>query len=189
MKIASWGAGRFSHTERRQKLRPLRTTSARRSIWRVSTRGSVASKRRSRFRWKRSWTRSDVSPTSGPRRVRSTAGLHPGSRVFQGMAIVAAALALSLAVACSVRKPPRTGTFGQDVYRHNCALCHGVDAGGADGPPLIDRQRSTEEVAAVVRSGGPRMPSFEGRLADPEITAVAEYVSNITRAAGPPTTP
>lgn len=105
------------------------------------------------------------------------------------MAIVAAVLALSAAVGCSVRKPPRTGTFGEDVYRQNCALCHGIDAGGADGPPLIDRQRSPEEVAAVVRSGGAKMPSFEGRLADSEITAVAEYVSRITRAVHPPGTP
>lgn len=91
-----------------------------------------------------------------------------------------ALLALVAVYACSIQRPPRVGSLGEDVYRQNCALCHGINGGGADGPSLIDRPRTPDEVEKIVREGRGRMPAFGNRLPDSELTAVAEYVAGLS---------
>ena len=61
-----------------------------------------------------------------------------------------------------------------------CGGCHTLEAAGSTGttgPNLDDLQPSQDQVAEQVRSGGGVMPSFEDRLSDDEIDAVAQYVS------------
>lgn len=68
---------------------------------------------------------------------------------------------------------------GQVVFVRNCATCHKLEAAGSVatvGPDLDALQPSAEKVEAFVRNGSGVMPSFEGRLSDSEIEAVAEYV-------------
>ena len=48
---------------------------------------------------------------------------------------------------------------------------------GQIGPNLDDLKPDAATVEAKVRSGGGGMPSFDGRLSDAEITAVAKYVA------------
>jgi cytochrome c5 len=91
-----------------------------------------------------------------------------------------ALLALVAVYACSIQRPPRVGSLGEDVYRQNCALCHGINGAGADGPSLIDRPRTAEEVEKIVREGRGRMPAFGNRLPESELTAVAEYVAGLS---------
>lgn len=87
----------------------------------------------------------------------------------------------SVAASCSVPPPGRGATTSEDLYRQNCALCHGINGGGAQGPPLIDRPRTPQEVAAQMRSGRGEMPSFADKLSAEEITAVAQYASDLSR--------
>jgi quinoprotein glucose dehydrogenase len=67
------------------------------------------------------------------------------------------------------------------VYQTNCANCHGDDRAGA--PPQIPAltglsgHRTAQEIAAVIRAGAGRMPSFPNLSAN-DVTAVAQYVLN-----------
>jgi mono/diheme cytochrome c family protein len=71
---------------------------------------------------------------------------------------------------------------GQAVFASaGCAGCHTLAAAGANGttgPDLDQAAPDAAAVAAIVRSGGGTMPSFQGRLSDAEIQAVAQYVAD-----------
>ncbi len=63
-----------------------------------------------------------------------------------------------------------------------CGGCHTLKAAGASGtvgPNLDQLQPSAAAVSQIVRSGGGIMPSFSGKLSDPQIMAVASYVSTV----------
>ncbi|MGH9244452.1 MAG: c-type cytochrome [Acidimicrobiales bacterium] len=69
------------------------------------------------------------------------------------------------------------GQAGDVVYADSCASCHGREGGGGIGPSLEDVD-DVELVITTVTDGRGGMPSFEGRLQEAEIEAVAEYVVN-----------
>lgn len=69
---------------------------------------------------------------------------------------------------------------GRSVFTANCASCHTLadaDASGNVGPNLDDVKPNENTVAAAVKAGRGAMPSFDGKLSEDEISAVAEYVS------------
>lgn len=69
---------------------------------------------------------------------------------------------------------------GAAVYEGNCAVCHGDDGEGGEGPRLVGYER-LEFVSATVGQiieGGAYMPPFGPRLDDAEIAAVATYIRN-----------
>ncbi len=92
-----------------------------------------------------------------------------------------AAGVVALAGSCRVPPPARGATVGEDLYRANCAICHGVNGGGAEGPPIIDRSRTPSEIESIVRSGRGQMPSFAEKLSDEQIAAIAQYASDLSR--------
>ena len=65
------------------------------------------------------------------------------------------------------------------TYQTNCANCHGDDRAGAPPQiPALDQlsgRKTATEIAAVVRQGAGRMPSFPNLSAD-DITAVTQYL-------------
>ena len=66
---------------------------------------------------------------------------------------------------------------GEDVYRRNCASCHGETGGGGFGPSMVgvaDRLALDDHVA-VVRDGRGRMPAWGSSLDPEEIEAVVDY--------------
>jgi quinoprotein glucose dehydrogenase len=71
------------------------------------------------------------------------------------------------------------GNSARRIYQTNCANCHGDDRSGA--PPQIPAltgmggRKSPQEIAAVIRQGAGRMPSFPN-LSPADVTAVAQYV-------------
>ena len=68
---------------------------------------------------------------------------------------------------------------GRQVYLTNCAVCHGDAMAGA--PPSIPSlaalrgQRTEAQIAAVVRTGAGRMPSYPNLKAE-DVAALAKYV-------------
>ncbi|MGH9630082.1 MAG: PQQ-binding-like beta-propeller repeat protein, partial [Bryobacteraceae bacterium] len=79
-----------------------------------------------------------------------------------------------------VEKPEVRGRLsGRDLYRRNCANCHGADLLGnpPEFPPLVrlDEKYSGSEVAAIVRTGAGRMPGF-AHLENQGIRAVVQYI-------------
>lgn len=71
---------------------------------------------------------------------------------------------------------------GEAVFASaGCGSCHTFEPAGASGsvgPDLGETDLNEDEIRAVVTNGRGGMPSFEGRLSDAEIAAVAEYVAS-----------
>jgi cytochrome c oxidase cbb3-type subunit 3 len=71
---------------------------------------------------------------------------------------------------------------GKRLYAaYNCAPCHGVNGGGAIGPPLIDDKwiygAAADQIYATISQGRPNgMPSFGGHLPTQQIWQLVAYV-------------
>lgn len=71
--------------------------------------------------------------------------------------------------------------LGADIYRVNCAECHGANGEGAEkGIPLTKghalHHSEAEHVKQVTFGEGEKMPAFKGKLSDDEIRAVVKFV-------------
>lgn len=73
-----------------------------------------------------------------------------------------------------------TASEGENVFARECAGCHGSKGEGAlEGPSLqsvLDDQAAIAGVAGIVRDGYGEMDSFQGKLTEDQIKAVADYV-------------
>src|ERR1700761_5771833 len=76
--------------------------------------------------------------------------------------------------------PPPPGSPGEKIYQNQCSMCHGINRAGS--PPSVPALRGIEgiltdqEIAATIRSGKGRMPSFNG-LSDQEVESVVHYLT------------
>ena len=71
------------------------------------------------------------------------------------------------------------GANGTKVFQANCGSCHTLSSAGTSGqvgPNLDDTSLDASGIESIVRSGSGAMPSFDGRLSDKEIKAVAAFV-------------
>lgn len=72
-----------------------------------------------------------------------------------------------------------TASRGEQIYRQQCAVCHGVNRTGSPPtfPSLVDVERrlGAEEITAVIQYGSGRMPSFTD-LDDSDIAALLDYL-------------
>jgi mono/diheme cytochrome c family protein len=69
---------------------------------------------------------------------------------------------------------------GEPLYARNCAVCHGADGGGGEGPTLVGNANLTyiSSIATQVIYGGAYMPPFANRFTNREIAALATFVRN-----------
>jgi mono/diheme cytochrome c family protein len=70
---------------------------------------------------------------------------------------------------------------GAALFKSSCGSCHTLSAAGTSGqvgPNLDGVSLSASEIESVMRGGRGAMPSFEGKLSDAEIAAVASYVAD-----------
>jgi cytochrome c6 len=70
---------------------------------------------------------------------------------------------------------------GREVYRRNCATCHGLHGYGYEGifPPLRDNPNVTGPAVNTIMPvvfGRGAMPGFAGLLDDDEIAVVVSYI-------------
>jgi mono/diheme cytochrome c family protein len=99
-----------------------------------------------------------------------------------GAFVVATALVLA---ACGSSEPEATPSDpvlarGQEIYRKNCASCHGSKGGGGSGVKLAgvvaSRYPNIEDHETVIRDGiEPGMPGWGDRLSPEDIEAVARW--------------
>jgi mono/diheme cytochrome c family protein len=71
---------------------------------------------------------------------------------------------------------------GKQIFSQNCAGCHTLKdakASGQVGPNLDDLKPDEPTTERQVANGGGAMPAFKGQLSDPQIKAVAQYVSSV----------
>jgi mono/diheme cytochrome c family protein len=79
---------------------------------------------------------------------------------------------------------------GADTFKTKCLMCHGAD-GTANTPagkafkaasfkdPMVTT-KSNEELAAIIKSGKDKMPSFKDKLTDDQINAVIAYIRKLS---------
>ena len=81
--------------------------------------------------------------------------------------------------------PQPAGSLGEKVYQGQCSACHGMDRAGA--PPAVPALEGIEgiltddEIAAIIRQGRGRMPSFNS-LSDEQVRAVVRYLTKAATA-------
>jgi cytochrome c oxidase cbb3-type subunit 3 len=74
---------------------------------------------------------------------------------------------------------------GAELFKANCARCHGDDAKGGKGPDLTSEKRqskwkdSDEKLVNKITKGGFIMPKFGKKLKPEEIKAIADYVRSL----------
>jgi quinohemoprotein ethanol dehydrogenase len=69
---------------------------------------------------------------------------------------------------------------GAAVWSDNCAGCHGLDGGGANGGPSLvgnEQAMDPERVRAQVANGGGGMPAFKDTLSEQQIDDVTAHVT------------
>ena len=75
---------------------------------------------------------------------------------------------------------------GQTIYFYKCWMCHNAgsrdgDASGLVGPSLENvatRLKTDEALAAKIRAGGPRMPSFRHTFNDADVADLISYLKS-----------
>lgn len=77
-------------------------------------------------------------------------------------------------------------TKGRGLYSENCAMCHGMEGEGVDGPPLNDRpfltETADETIFSVISSGVPstEMPAWNqahgGPFTDEQVKQVVAFL-------------
>jgi cytochrome c oxidase cbb3-type subunit III len=83
---------------------------------------------------------------------------------------------------------------GKKLYSaYNCNGCHSAGGGGM-GPPLMDEEwiygGSPEQIVATLIQGRPNgMPSFRGKIPEPQMWQLAAYVRNLSEEAKKNATP
>jgi len=94
-----------------------------------------------------------------------------------------------------VRSPYQDNAWGMGEGKrlysaYNCAPCHGVNGGGAIGPPLIDDKwiygARPDQIYATISQGRPNgMPSFGGHLPSEQIWQLVAYVEAMSGQTSP----
>ena len=75
---------------------------------------------------------------------------------------------------------------GKRLYAaYNCAPCHGLNGGGAIGPPLMDDKwiygAQPDQIYATISQGRPNgMPSFGGHVPNQQIWQLVAYVESMS---------
>jgi cytochrome c oxidase cbb3-type subunit 3 len=92
--------------------------------------------------------------------------------------------------AAEVKSPYQQNAWGMGEGKRlysafNCAPCHGVNGGGAIGPPLIDDKwiygAQADQIYATISQGRPDgMPSFGGHIPTQQIWQLVAYVQSMS---------
>ena len=100
------------------------------------------------------------------------------------MAIAVLAFAIGGSLNASAQSDAAT------IYKQKCASCHGADGKGSaagtklgvkdfSDPALV--KQSDEEFARVIKEGKGKMPKFEGKLTDDQITILVKYIRTLQK--------
>lgn len=80
---------------------------------------------------------------------------------------------------------PTRDVSGKDLFKANCARCHGDTGGGGKGPNLTSEKRqakwkeSDDKLVKKIGGGGFGMPKFTKKLTPDEIKAIATYIRSL----------
>jgi mono/diheme cytochrome c family protein len=86
----------------------------------------------------------------------------------------------------SKEEPPpaqqETKQNGQAEFDRVCKVCHGPEARGDAGPPLVPFTREYEELLGIVREGAGQMPPISARqLPDEGVAQIVVYLKSLSQ--------
>ncbi len=96
-------------------------------------------------------------------------------------------------LACGVITICSSSAVAQDAaatYKAKCAMCHGADGKGSPmGIKMGTRDFTSDDVqkqsdaqlAEVIAKGKGKMPAYDGKLKDTEITGLVAYIRGLTK--------
>jgi cytochrome c6 len=100
-----------------------------------------------------------------------------------------AILALFLAAPLLSHAQKSKAGDGEAIFQQQCAGCHGPDGKAqtdtgkslhaADLTAADAQGRSEAQLAAFIKKGKGKMPSFDGKLSDDDLQAVAAYIKTL----------
>lgn len=99
---------------------------------------------------------------------------------FAGYFICIAAIAGSLSACGSNEAKGNASTDAETIYKQNCLSCHGAELQGKIGPSLkqIGGSLTKQEITDILHNGKGGMPSFEKRLDQTQIDALAAWLAD-----------
>lgn len=69
---------------------------------------------------------------------------------------------------------------GYELFKLNCAHCHGSDARGDEGPDLHGVTKSDARIASIIKNGiKGEMPKFGAKLTDTDVRALIVFVRSL----------
>jgi cbb3-type cytochrome c oxidase subunit III len=77
---------------------------------------------------------------------------------------------------------------GGDLFKQNCAMCHGVDGKGYAAlktpdftDPKVQASLTDKEIVEIIKNGkkGTAMPAFANRLSDDQIQSLVKYIRSL----------
>lgn len=79
----------------------------------------------------------------------------------------------------SIPATPADAKGAEDMYKSNCASCHGDQMQGGVGPNLqkVGGSLSTTQIYNQIIKGGGVMPPFKGKLTDEQIVNLTSWLS------------
>ena len=96
---------------------------------------------------------------------------------------------LVLAACLAVASSAFAAADGAAVFKAKCAMCHGADGSASTGvgksmglKPLRTpevQKISNADLTALVSTGKGKMPAYQGKLSNDEISAVVKYVKTL----------
>ena len=93
-----------------------------------------------------------------------------------GTAIPAAATAVPL-MAATLDAEVKQGT---SLFARNCAMCHGQDARGDEGPTLYGITKSDAQLSRTLKEGiKGEMPRFGSKLSDGDIASLIAFLHTL----------
>jgi mono/diheme cytochrome c family protein len=100
--------------------------------------------------------------------------------VVEVLALVAVGVFVIMLFANEPSTPAAARSPGEQLFRANCASCHGADGRGGFGPQLAggvavrDFPNENDQIAFVAKGRG-SMPAFAGVLTPAQIRQVVDY--------------
>ncbi|MYL55154.1 c-type cytochrome [Pontibacillus yanchengensis] len=73
-----------------------------------------------------------------------------------------------------------TEAAGYEIFKQNCASCHGQELGGGAGPNLVNSKLSQDEIKQIVTNGKGSMPAVMKGKPEGDINKLTEFVANPT---------
>jgi mono/diheme cytochrome c family protein len=95
---------------------------------------------------------------------------------------MSSSVSLSVSAQAAAQLAELTGDAaqGRQLFLLNCAHCHGDVANGDEGPDLHNLHRSDARIHEVITAGiKGEMPSFEKKLADPDVRQLIAYLRTL----------